>query len=102
LAEAHRIVTHVRDQVNVIGHDDKAAAEPVVPLWAIEQKRHEPLEGVLVIEHAGAAIYANRQQVGDVSVTVRPNAMQTAQTARGWFVGIGDAVWGHTAYISAD
>jgi hypothetical protein len=101
LAEADGIVTHARNQVDVVGHDDKAATEPVVTLRAVEQKCDEPLEGVLVIEHTGAAIHARRQQVGDVSVTVRPDTMQTAQAARGWFVGVGDAVWGHTAYIRA-
>jgi hypothetical protein len=75
LAEAHRIVTHVRDQVNVIGHDDKAATEPMVPLRAVEQERNEPLEGVLIVEHAGAAIHAYRQQVGDISVMVRPDTV---------------------------
>jgi hypothetical protein len=78
LAEAHGIVTHVRNQVDVVGHDDETTAEPMITLRAVEQKRDEPLEGVLVIEHADTAIYADRQQVGDISVTVRPDTMQAA------------------------
>jgi hypothetical protein len=78
LAEAHSIMTHARNQVDVVGHDDKAAAEPVVTLRAIEQELDETLEGILVIEHADTAIHADRQQVGDISVTVRPDTMQAA------------------------
>jgi hypothetical protein len=78
LAEAHSIVTHARNQVNVIGHHDETTAKPMVALRAVEQERDETLEGVLVVEHTDAAVHANGQQVGDVSVTVRPDTMQAA------------------------
>jgi hypothetical protein len=75
LAETNGIVAHVRNHVKVVGHDDETAAEPTVTLWAVEQEGNETLEGVLIVEHAGAAIHAYRQQVGDISVMVRPDTV---------------------------
>ena len=92
LAEAHGVMTHARNQVDVVGHEDEATAVPMIASRAVEQEGDETLEGVLVIEHAGAAIHANRQQVGDVSVAVGPDTMQATQAAWGFVGGIGDAV----------
>ena len=72
--------------MDVIRHDDETASEPMVTLRAVEQKRDEALECFLVVEDAGAAINAWRQQIGNVSVAIRPYAMETAKTT-GWMVG---------------
>jgi hypothetical protein len=75
LAETNGIVAHVRNHVKVVGHDDETAAEPTVTLWVVEQEGNETLEVVLIVEHARPAVHANGQQVGDVSIAVRPDTM---------------------------
>jgi hypothetical protein len=65
--------------MNVVGHNDEAAAEPTVASWAIEQEACEPLKSDFIVQHPAAAIHAHRQQIRDVAVPVRPDAMQSAQ-----------------------
>ncbi|MGA2662657.1 MAG: hypothetical protein ABSH34_34690, partial [Verrucomicrobiota bacterium] len=65
--------------MNVVGHNDETAAEPTVTLWAVEQEACEALKSDFIVEHPAAAIHAHRQQIRDVAVPVRPNAMQSAQ-----------------------
>jgi hypothetical protein len=57
---------------------------------AVEEERDETFEGGFVVEDAGTTIHAYRQEIRDVSVAVRPHAMQSAEAA--WWRFIGDAV----------
>jgi hypothetical protein len=86
----------VSDDVKMIGHDDEAAREPAVTLWAVEEEGNQPLKRGFVVENATATIHARCQEVGNVAVGVGPDAVQAAQAAWRWVVGA--AVWGHTAY----
>jgi hypothetical protein len=72
--------------MKVIRHDHEAASAPTVTLRAVEEKTYQALESALVVQHADAAIHAERQQVGDVAITVRPDAVEPPQ-ASGWWVG---------------
>jgi hypothetical protein len=78
--------------MNVIGHHDEAASEPTVTCRAVEEERNQSLERRFGVEDAGASSYTYRQEIGDVPIAIRPDAMQAAQAAWGWFVWIGDAV----------
>ena len=81
----------VCNQVNVVGHDDETASEPMMPLWAVEQERNEPLERVFVVQDTGTAIHAHPQEIRNIPLAIRPDAMQAAKAARGWSIGIGAA-----------
>jgi hypothetical protein len=83
LTKAHGLVSHVRNQMKVVGHDDESASKPTVAGRAIEKERCEALECVFIVEDAGAAFDAYRQEVGNVSVAVGPDLMKTAE-ATGW------------------
>jgi len=63
LAQANGIMSHVCNQVNVIGHHNKTASEPMVTLWAVEQERDEALERVIVVENAGSPIHTDCQEI---------------------------------------
>ena len=78
--------------MNVVGHDDEATTRPTIKLRAVEQERNETLERDFVIENMHPAIHARRQEIRNIPITIRPDAMQTAQAAWWWFVWIGDAV----------
>jgi hypothetical protein len=76
--------------MDVIGYDDEAASEPMIPLRAVEQEGNEAFESGLVVQDVRAAIHTHRQEIGNVSIAIRPDALQTAQAARWWFVGGGN------------
>jgi hypothetical protein len=65
--------------MNVVGHNDETAAEPTVALWAIQQEAYEPLKSDFIVQRPAATIHAHRQQIRDVAIPVRPDAMQPAQ-----------------------
>src|SRR5579859_3768012 len=86
--------------MNVVGHDDEAPSKPVVAGWAIEEECNEALECGLIVQDSRAAIHAQGQKIGNISVAIRPDTMQAAKTARVRFVRCenGEAVCGRTAY----
>ena len=81
--------------MKVIGHDDETASEPMITRLAIKEKRNEAFENGVVVKDAVPAIYANCQEIGNVSVAVRPNSVKAAEPAgRSGIVGFivcGDA-----------
>ena len=81
------IVPHAGDEVNVVGHDDEPASEPVVAGGAVEQKCNKTFKGRFVIEDADAAINAGSQEVRDVAVAIGPNAVEAAEAAGDGFAG---------------
>ena len=62
LAEANGIVSLMRDEVNVVGHDDEAATEPTVTRRVVEEERNQSLKCGFVVEDAPTTIHANRQE----------------------------------------
>ena len=64
----------------------------MVTLRAVEEERNESFKRNFIVQNAGAAINAWRQQIGNVSVAIRPYAMETAEAAEWWFIGNGSAV----------
>jgi len=67
LAEANRIITHVRNDMDVVGHNDKTAAKPAITGRAIQQKRDEPLKRDFVIQDTDAAIHANSEEIRNIA-----------------------------------
>jgi hypothetical protein len=58
LAKAHGLVPHVRNEMNMVGHNDEAASEPTVTPRAVEKEGNEPVKGGFVVEDICAAIDA--------------------------------------------
>jgi hypothetical protein len=70
----------------VIRHDNKTAAKPTVAHRTVEQERNELLEDIFVVEHTSPALHANRQQIRNIAIAIRPEAMESAESARQRFV----------------
>ena len=87
-------VSLMRDQMNVVGHNDEAASQPTAARRAIEQERNEALIGGFVVQDVRATFHTRRQEIRNVPIAIRPDAMETTKAARGRFVRWrnGDAV----------
>jgi hypothetical protein len=80
-------MAHVSNQMNVVGHQNKTPAKPIVTDRAVEKECNQAIECNVIVEHAPASLHANRQQVRNIAVTIRPTAMQSAQSAGRRFFG---------------
>ena len=83
---------HVCNQMNVVGHYNETASEPAIARWAVEEKRNEALKGFIVGKNASAVIDAQRQKIGNIAITIRPDTMKTPEAMRRRFVSYGRAV----------
>ena len=81
LTEAYGVIALVGDQVDVVGHHNKAASEPIAALRAVEKKRGQTLESLLVIKNLRAIFDTDGQEIGYVPVVVGPHTMEPAQAA---------------------
>jgi hypothetical protein len=61
--------------MDVVGHDNETASEPTVARRAVKKECSETLESVIVVEDTGAALHAYRQEIGNVPIAIRPNAV---------------------------
>jgi hypothetical protein len=71
----------------MIGHEDEAATKPMIALRAVQQESNEALKRVLVVQHSEAILHAERKQVGNVAVAIRPKPVQPTESAGRWFGG---------------
>jgi hypothetical protein len=79
-------MTHVGDQMNMIGHDDEAASEPMVTSRAVKQEGDETLERFVVVQHPGTAFHAYRQEVGNIAIAIWPDVVQAPESSWAWSV----------------
>jgi hypothetical protein len=72
--------------MDVVGHGDETAPVPTVARRAIEKECNETVKGRFVVQNVGAAIHAYRQEIRNVPVEIRPNAMKATKAAGWWLV----------------
>jgi hypothetical protein len=78
--------------MNVIRHDDKPPSKPVISCWTIEEERNQPPKYNFIVEDMRTTLHARCQKIRDVSIAVRPHAMQATQTPLRWTCIMGSAV----------
>ncbi|HSU56967.1 MAG TPA: hypothetical protein VLT36_23190 [Candidatus Dormibacteraeota bacterium] len=78
-------MAHAGDEMDVVGHDDEAAAEPTVAGGRIEEEGDEAFKGGFVVEDATATVHAGSEEIGDVAVAIGPDTVKATETA-GWGV----------------
>jgi hypothetical protein len=74
----------------VVGHDNETASEPTVSCRAVEKECSQTFECGFVVQNVRVTIHAQREEVGDVAVAIRPDPMETAEAVRGRFVRCGN------------
>jgi hypothetical protein len=52
LAKANGAITHVSDQMNVVGHQNKTPAKPMVTDRAVEKECNQAIEYNVIVERA--------------------------------------------------
>jgi hypothetical protein len=72
--------------MKMIRHHHETPGKPTITGWAVQEKCNETLKRGLVVEDAGAALHAERQQIRNVPVAVEPHPMETTEPARRRFV----------------